>query len=176
MSGMTRSKLHLTAEEDHLLRILYRQFDITTDNFPRMPATLNEFTETFNRLTGRGDTAPEILHYMITRRKKGQWETLGRKSASSEQQSASHLFSADEWQHVDAIYEEFQIPSDSFSLDPELAKKLQDEFARRSGKIVPAMVISAAMVTRRKAGKLATLKPKSTEQDLGFKDMDEIVG
>jgi hypothetical protein len=36
------------------------------------------------------------------------------------------------------------------------------------------MVISAAMVTRRKAGKLTTLKPKPSETDQGFEDIDEV--
>jgi len=92
------------------------------------------------------------------------------------QQSHSHLFSPEDWRHIDAIYEEFQIPSDSFSLDPDLSKKLQDEFARPSGRIVPTMVISAAMVTRRKAGRLTTLKPKPSERDQGFEDIDTVVG
>lgn len=175
MSGMTRSKLKLKPEEDHLLRILYKQFGITTDNFPRMPEKLEEFTATFNGLTGRTDAAPDVLHYMITRRKKGKWEKLGRKTTEG-QSSDSHKFTPDEWVHVDAIYEEFQIPSDNFSLDGELSKKLQDEFAKRTGRIVPAMVISAAMVTRRKAGKLSTLKPKAVRDDLAFGDIDEIAG
>jgi len=38
------------------------------------------------------------------------------------------------------------------------------------------MVISAAMVTRRKAGKLTTLKPKSREDDMAFQDIDEVAG
>ena len=175
MSGTTRTTLHLKPEEDHLLRILYKQYGITTDNFPRVPDKLEEFTETFNGLTGRSDSAPELLHYMITRRKKGKWEKLGRKT-SGEQPSTSHVFTNDDWTHIDAIYEEFQIPSDNFSLDADLSKKLQDEFAKRSGRIVPAMVISAAMVSRRKAGKLATLKPKASEEDLAFGDIDEVVG
>ncbi|MDC0936195.1 hypothetical protein OAS39_07895 [Pirellulales bacterium] len=176
MSGTTRTKLQLKPEEDHLLRILYKQFGITTDNFPRVPDKLEEFTNTFNGLTGRSDTAPEILHYMITRRKKSNWVKLGRQKQADLEQSPSYQFTKDDWRHIDAIYEEFQIPSDNFSLDPELSKKLQDEFARRSGRIIPALVISAAMVTRRKAGKLATLKPKTTERDLGFADIDELTG
>jgi len=174
MSGMTRTKLQLKPEEDHLLRILYKQFGITTDNFPRLPDKLEEVSDTFNGLTGRADTGPELLHYMITRRKSKQWVKLGRKGSQSH--TDEHLFSKEDWKQVDAIYEELQIPSDSFSLDGDLSKKLQDEFARRTGTIVPAMVISAAMVTRRKAGKLATLKPKSNEADLGFEDIDEVVG
>jgi len=173
---MTRTKLQLKPEEDHLLRILYKQFDITTDNFPRQPDKLDEFTETFNSLTGRSDIGPELLHYMMTRRKKKQWVKLGRKKTSDKQETPSHLFTKDDWRHIDAIYEEFQIPSDNFSLDADLSKKLQDEFARRSGRIVPAMVISAAMVTRRKAGKLTTLKPKASDDDLAFRDIDEVAG
>ncbi len=35
----------------------------------------------FNNLTGRGDSAPHLLHYMISRRKKKKWEKLGRDTA-----------------------------------------------------------------------------------------------
>jgi hypothetical protein len=96
MSGTTRTKLQLKPEEEHLLRILYQQVGITTDNFPRMPEKLDEFTETFNGLTGRTDTAPELLHYMITRRKKSQWVKLGRGKKSDQDQSPSHLFTSED--------------------------------------------------------------------------------
>ena len=36
------------------------------------------------------------------------------------------------------------------------------------------MVLAAAMIKRRKAGALATLKPKSKDEDLGFSDIDQV--
>jgi hypothetical protein len=36
------------------------------------------------------------------------------------------------------------------------------------------MILAAAMINRRKAGVLATLRPKSTDQDLGFNDLDQV--
>jgi len=72
------------------------------------------------------------------------------------------------------IHEELQIASDNFALNPELAEKLQKELARRAGRIVPSMILAAAMISRRKAGGLATLKPKRLDQDLGFADIDQV--
>ncbi len=36
------------------------------------------------------------------------------------------------------------------------------------------MILAAEMINRRKAGALATLKPKSDDQDLGFSDINEV--
>jgi len=84
--------------------------------------------------------------------------------------------SEDDFKHLDAIHEEFQIASDNYALDGELAKRLQEEFARRSNRIIPTMILAAAMVRRRKAGALATLRPKSDDNDLGFSDIDKVAG
>jgi len=84
------------------------------------------------------------------------------------------LLSEEDLKHLDAIHEEFQIASDKYALDGELAKRLQGEFARRSNQIVPAMILAAAMVRRRKAGALATLRPKTDDSDLGFSDIDKV--
>jgi hypothetical protein len=163
----------LNEEEDHLLRILYKQFGVTTDNLPRVPETLESLTATFNSLTGRADSAADLLHYMMTRRKKKQWEKLGRGSQPKSESFLAKLSAAD-WLHIDAIYEELQIASDNFAFDEHLSKKFADEFARRSGRVVPSMILAAAVVTRRKAAKLATLKPRQTPGDLGFADIDEV--
>jgi len=168
-----RRTLRLLPHEDDLLRTLYREFNIPTDQYPQRPDDLIKLMTAFNNLTGRGEAAPDILHYMITRRKKKNWEKLGR-DAGGDFTPPQFLFSEDEHTHLDIIHEEFQIASDNYALNGEAAKRLQDEFARRTGRIVPAMVLAAAMITRRKAGTLATLKPKAKEQDLGFSDIDQV--
>lgn len=169
----TRQSLRMLPHEDELLRTLYRDFNIPTDQYPQRPDDLIRLVESWNSLTGRAESAPDVLHYMITRRKKGKWEKLGRDAGNGFTQPTV-AFNEDELQHLDAIHEELQIASDNFALNADLAQKLQQEFARRAGRIVPAMILAAAMINRRKARALATLKPKSDDQDLGFSDIGQV--
>jgi len=169
----TRPSLRLQPHEDKLLRSLYRQFNIPTDQYPQRADELIHLVNTWNQATGRSEAAPDVLHYMITRRKKAKWERLGRE-AGSDFTRPEVPFSEEELKHLDVIHEELQIASDNFALNGELAEKLQQEFARRAGRIVPSMVLAAAMISRRKAGALATLRPKADDGDLGFKDIDQV--
>ncbi len=173
-----RFALRLLDHEDALLRTLYREFYITIDQYPQRPDDLVRFVSTWNNLSGRDDTGPDILHYMISRRKNNKgarkgWEKLGRDAGGGFRRPRVALTEED-LAHLDSIHEEFQIASDNYALNSELAKKLQDEFARRSGRIIPSMILAAAMITRRKAGSLATLRPKASDQDLGFGDIDQV--
>lgn len=169
----TRHSLRLLPHEDELLRTLYREFDIPTDQYPQRPDDLGRLVGTWNNLTGRKEQGPDVLHYMITRRKKGNWERLGRDAGQGFARPRID-FTIEELKHLDAIHEELQIASDNFALNGELAERLQREFARRTGKIIPSMILAAAMINRRKAGALATLKPRSDNQDLGFSDINEV--
>lgn len=169
----TKQSLRLNNEEDHALRVLYRSFGVTTDNLIRMPAIAKTLVNQFNALTDRSDSVEDVVHYMFTRRKKKQWEKLGRVPAPAEAYEAVHL-DAEHWPHVDAIYEELQIASDNFAFDDELSKKFAAEFAKRTGKIIPPMVLGAAVIARRKSAGLTTLKPKKSGDDLGFADIDEV--
>lgn len=165
-----RRLLQLLPHEDELLRTLYRQLSLPTDQYPHRPDDLLRLVGMWNAFTGRNESAPDILHYMITKRKNKQWEKLGR--AETKGTAPQRLsFSAEELDHIDAIHEELQIPSDNYAINPDASKKLQEEFARRTGRIVPPMILSAAMIYRRKNGNLATLKPKT---DLGFSDIDQV--
>ena len=172
MQAKKRS-LRLRPEEDKLLRTLYRQFGIPTDQYPQRPTDLANLLETWNGLTGRTDASEELLHYMFTKRKKGKWERLGSASAK-QPQILQQRFSEDDLKHLDSIYEELQVAADNYALDTELGKKLQDEFARRTGRIVPQLILCSAMISRRKAGALTTLRPKSDDSDLGYNDIDEV--
>lgn len=173
-----RFSVRLQDHEDALLRTLYREFGITIDQYPQRPDDLVRLVSTWNDLSGRDDTGPDLLHYMISRRKdnKGSrkgWEKLGRNTGGSFASSQPSL-SEEDLKHLDSIHEELQIASDNYALNSGLAKKLQNEFARRTGRIAPSMVLAAAMIRRRKAGALATLRPKPDQEDLGFSDMDKV--
>jgi hypothetical protein len=169
----TRPTLPMHVHEDEVLRTLYRDFNIPTDQYPQRPDDLIRLVESWNSLTGRREAPPDVLHYMISRRKKGRWEKLGR-DAGRDFVRPTLEFSSQDLGHLDAIHEELQIASDNFALNSESAVKLQHEFARRSGRIVPAMILAAEMISRRKAGALATLKPIVREQDVGFADINEV--
>jgi hypothetical protein len=169
----SRPTFRLQRDEDESLRALYREFDVPTDQYPHRPDDLNRLVSAWNQLTGRSESPSDVLHYMITRRKKGQWERLGRNAGGNFQRPQVE-FSEEEIAHLDAIHEELQVASDNYAINPEAARRLQEEFARRTGRIVPPMLLAAAMVGRRKAGALATLKPKSDDQDLGFSDIDQV--
>ena len=154
------------------MRTLYREFDIPTDQYPRRPDDLARLVRHWNNLTGRNEPAAEVLHYMITRRKKGKWERLGRDAGRASPPSLS--LSDEELGHLDAIHEELQIASDNYALNPEAAQRLQEEFARRTNRVLPPMLLAAAMIHRRKLGNLATLRPKSDQNDVGFTDIDQV--
>ncbi len=139
------------------------------------PAIWKQLVDTFNGLTGRNDSPEDILHYMMTHRKQAQWVKIGRGKQPDEVREAVKL-DAEDWPHVDAIYEELQIASDNFACDEELSKNFADEFAKRTGKIIPPMLLAAAVISRRKAARLATLKARSTEEDVNFGDIDEVAG
>ncbi len=169
----TRQSLQLLPHEEELLRTLYREFNIPTDQYPQRPTDLIGLVDTWNTLTSRKEHAPDVLHYMITQRKQAKWERLGR-NACEKLPRLKVDFTDEELKHLDAIHEELQIASDNFALNSEHAEKLQQEFARRAGRIVPGMILAAAMINRRKVGALATLKPKSDENDLRFSDIDQV--
>jgi hypothetical protein len=168
-----RPKLKLQNDEEELLRTLYREYDIPTDQYPHRPDDLQRLVAAWNNLTGRNESASDVLHFMISRRKKGKWEKLGREAAKDYQKPQAS-FTDEDFAHFDAIHEELQIASDNYALNTDAAKRLQEEFARRTGRVIPAMILAAAMITRRKAGALATLKPKANDQDLGFSDIDQV--
>jgi hypothetical protein len=174
-SEMTGNKwsLQLNLEQDKALRQLYRFYKVTTDNLPRVPRILGDLAGQFDALTDRNDSPEDLLHYMVTRRKDGLWEKLGRVPQPEEAYSVVKL-DAEHWPHLDAIYEELQIGSDNFAFDEDLAAKFSREFARRTGRVVPALVLAAAVIARRKNSGLKTLKPKKDENDLGFRDIDEV--
>jgi hypothetical protein len=168
-----KQSLRLNAEEKKALEMLYIEVGVTTDNLPRVPYVLKALVDDFNALTDRNDSKEDILHYMMTRRKKKDWPKIGRGKQPDEVHDAVKL-NAEDWPHVDAIYEELQIASDNFACDERLSKKFAREFAKRTGKVIPPMLLAAAVICRRKSARLATLKPRSTPDDLGFRDIDKV--
>tara|TARA_R110002095_G_scaffold215553_1_gene210108 strand:+ start:2053 stop:2550 length:498 start_codon:yes stop_codon:yes gene_type:complete len=160
-------------DEDEALRALYLEYNIPSDQYIQRPDDLKLLVDSWNCLTSREETPTDILHYILNRRKQGKWEKLGR-AAGKDFVRPRLAFTDEELAVLDEIHEELQIASDRFALDSELAQTLQQEFAKRTSRIVPAMILAAEMINRRKSGALATLKPKSGDEDLGFSDISQV--
>src|SRR5262245_13240226 len=95
----TRQSLHLLPHEDELLRALYKELNIPTDQYPQRANDLVQLVNMFNNLTGRADSTPDVLHYMVTKRKNGQWERLGRRAGNGFTPSTVQL-TEEEYRHL----------------------------------------------------------------------------
>ncbi|MBX3420667.1 MAG: hypothetical protein KF752_03835 [Pirellulaceae bacterium] len=170
-----RKTVAMLPHEDKVLRDLYTQANIPSDQYPQRNEELESLVADWNSICCREEAPADLLHYMVTKRKNGQWVRLGRTSCER-LKNVSEGLSEEELQTLDAIHEDLQIASDRFALDSELSKQLQTEFAKRTGRIYPPLLLAAAMIRRRKAGTLATLRPTRTDQDSAFADIDKVVG
>jgi hypothetical protein len=103
-------------------------------------------------IADRSDDPAELLRYMMGLRKHAKWEKIGRGGKPG----ANFLerFDAEDWKAIDAINEELQIASDAFAFDDELSRKFANEFARQKGRVIPPIVLAAAVITQRKNAKL----------------------
>jgi hypothetical protein len=172
---VARSTIKMAQDEDAVLKALYVDRNIPTDQYPQRPKDLESLVSSWNAICGRGESEPDILHYMITKRKSKLWPRLGRDEAEKLRTIAMSL-TEEELEQLDAIHEELQIASDSYAVNKEYADKLKNEFAKRTGRVFPPMLLAAAMINRRKAGRLATLKPEAAPAELKFADIDKVVG
>lgn len=163
----------MLTHEDKVLRDLYSQANIPTDQYPHRQDDLDNLVDSWNLICGRDESTSDLLHYMVTKRKKKLWVTLGRTNCERLENIRAGL-SEHELKILDTIHEELQIASDRFALDSELSDTLQKEFAKRTGRIFPPMMLAAAMIRRRKVGALATLKPSKSVPDSPFADIDKV--
>lgn len=86
-----RRLLQLLAHEDEVLRALYREANIPTDQFLQRPDDLFRLVSAWNGFTGRNESPSDVLHYMVNKRKNGQWERLGVHCGDWLRPSAPHL-------------------------------------------------------------------------------------
>src|SRR4051812_5351379 len=78
-----RRVLRLRAHEHEALKQQYVAWGIPIDQFEARPDELRDFADDFNTLTGRTDSAGDILHYMRTQRKLANWIKLGKNAKPS---------------------------------------------------------------------------------------------
>ena len=167
-----RKAISLTPDEDRLLRTLHRQTGVPDGQFPQRQRFWSRFTRTWNQATGRHDTPEEVLHYITTQRKQAKWFQFG-KDHKRLKTPEPDLLTDDQWKELDRIYEELNVASDNYLFDRDLRAEIVRRFVASTGEHVPELVLVAAMVARRKSGKLPCLEPGGAD-DIGFGDLDEV--
>lgn len=173
-----RKAISIPAHEVEILKELYRQFRIPSDQYKRRPAQLDRFVGAWNTLTHRNDSGGELLHYIITQRKQKKWVTFGNDYARLACLPDTFL-SAREWLILEAIYREEMLPreigSDNLAYDDLLAAQIAREFCDRSGRMVYGRLLFSAIMAKRKRGEWVNVRPpKENQGGIGFSDMDDI--
>jgi hypothetical protein len=166
--------MKLNDEQKLSLEALYLHHAVPLDQLRRTPAVLSAITSAFNNVTGLEVEPGELLRYMITRRKKSQWPTLGDRAKRFPQaikQLTEHQRSL-----LRDVYEELDVTSDEILLCPKFAKRLVALFAERSGAIFPSNVLVPALFQLRKRGMLPSLREETVATaDAGaFSDIAEV--
>jgi hypothetical protein len=163
-----RKTVRLSPHDDQTLRQLYRAQRIPVGQYRRRPGELARLTDAFNAATGQNLGTGALMHYMIRRRKDGDWETFGGDHRRA-RPLPDGLFSEQEWNVVDYLYVEFGVGADTFLYDDGLATAFAGKVAAALGRAIRPDVLAAALVDRRKDDQLPRLRP-----DRGFEDIDEI--
>lgn len=168
-----RKSMRLTPDLDHFLRTLHRQSGIPDGQFPQRPTFWRSFTNAWNEATGRDDSPEDILHYIMTQRKRGLWFRF--EGAHKPLPCPEYTLLTDEqWAVVDAIYIEMGKGADNFLINRELRTELLRRFVARTGTHIPELLFTAALIARRKGGWLPKVPP-TPDGNVGFGDIDEVV-
>jgi len=171
--------IRLSPSEDKFLRILHRQSGVPDGQFAQRPRFWANFTDVWNEATDRDDTPEELLHYIMTRRKRGRgvpgrWEPFG-KDHKRLRCPEPDLLSPEQWEVVDELYVEFGVSADSLLIDREARTELLNRFMSRTGEHIPDLLFVAAIVARRKGGLLPKSGDNRTgEGNLGFGDINQV--
>lgn len=162
--------MKVSPEDKCCLEELYLYHAIPTDQLRRNPVALGRIVAAFHRLTGRDDEAPELLRYMINRRKNRDWPCLG-ENARQFTPALRELLDGELDLLVDA-YTVIRIPLDEYLLRDNLPKKLASAFAAAAGRFVKAATLVAALMAHRKRGLLPCLvEEKLAAESRAFADI-----
>ena len=184
MPKTLRKTIPLSTHEVELLKELYLQKGIPSDQYAKRPVDLAEFIAQWNAMSERNDTAGEVLHYIKSKRRHKLWPTFGGMHQRMAEWQDGVLYPA-EWEALRAVYEAKLVPlgmgSDNLAYDEALAKQCAQEFARLTGRIVSGQTLLALIMAKRKRGDWITLSKLNHEAhksgdtpSIGFGDIDQI--
>ena len=162
-------------DEKRMLETMYVRRRTTIEQYEELPDQLDALTKDWNSKTGRRDLPRELLHYMRTRRKAGQWVQLKGKQRKRPQH---RTFTAEETEILVDIYREHVLPlelgSDGIGYDNEISELIAREFAMRTNSRVPAHELIAKLTRLRKRGLLPKVGKRQPSSDEGFRDLDAV--
>jgi transcriptional regulator with XRE-family HTH domain len=125
----------------------------------------------------RSDDSGEVLHYVVTKRKNGEWVRLEGNYERLPAMPPDFL-TDEEWLALEAAYDEVLIArnlgSDNLAYSDSLAKEIGKEFAKRARRVVLPALLFSAIMAKRKRGEWTKLNPKPAVGDIGFSDIDEV--
>jgi hypothetical protein len=175
-----RSTIGLSSRHREILENLYREFRIPSDQYQRRQQDLARLVRRWNSLTDRGDSPGEVLHYIITKRKNGDWVRLDGEHKRLRTMPEDFL-STEEWEILQEVYDERVVGqgvgTDALAYDNDLARQIQREFARRAGRAVEGSLLVAAIIAKRKRGEWTKLRPGAdTNGHAGSRDANDIAG
>lgn len=169
--------MKLTAEQKLCLEELYLHYAVATDQLRRAPAVLNKIAAAFCGMTGIDADPPELLRYMMNRRKNGDWPCLGARARRFPQ--AVRALTEHQLSLLKDSYVELDVTSDEILLQPAFAKRFCALFAQRAGAILPAHTLIPALFQLRKRGQLPTIREEVAKENKAaaeaFADIAEVV-
>lgn len=152
--------MRLNPEDKCCLEELYLHYAVPTDQLRRNPAVLGRITAAFHRLTGHDEEAPELLRYMINRRKNQDWPRLGDRARRFP--PAMQELLDGEIGVLAGIYESIKVPLDEYLLRTDLPRQLANAFTAATQRFVSAATLVAALMAHRKRGLLPCLMEEKT--------------
>lgn len=175
--GRKKKIVLLPHERDALIK-LYLKWRIPIGQFQRRPAEQDDFMAEWRSLTGRSDTAGEVIHYMRNQRQQALWVRLEGKALPAPPLAK---FTADESDLLVELFKKYVTAAGEGSgvldQEPEIAQNIASEFATLTGRVVPPNDITAKLTALRRRGTFPTVGRKishaSPASDVGFADIDE---
>jgi hypothetical protein len=177
--GVRRHSIALSPHEREILKHLYLEYRIPSDQYRRRPKELARFVRRWNDISERSDEQGEVLHYVVTKRKNGEWVRLEGNHERLPAMEPDFL-TDEEWLALEAAYDEVLISrnlgSDNLAYSDSLAKEIGKEFAKRARRVVLPALLFSAIMAKRKRGEWPKLNPKPDDGDIGFSDIDDVAG
>ncbi|MCA9125114.1 MAG: hypothetical protein H6822_01995 [Planctomycetaceae bacterium] len=151
--------IRLDAHDDGLLRNLYVQLGIPRDQYKKRPEDMNVLERMWVNLSGRNDSAPELIRYMqnqqkAKRRLKVPWPVFN--GAHKRAPSLSSALDGEQMESLKSAYEAVVLPldvgTDAAAWNEEAVESLAREFSRLTGMIMPGLILLAIAEEKRKRG------------------------
>ena len=170
-----RKKIKVLPHDRKVLVKVYLKYGLPIEQLEARPAELTAFTKEFNRLTRLKHTQGELLHYMRTERKNGNWVRLGKNCPKPPELPE---MSGDDIEALVVIFEEnvaiLGNCSDGIAYDEEIVELLEKSFFEHTGRGLPAHQIIQKLTQLRKRGLLTKVSDMPQSDDSGYDDIEEL--